>query len=464
MPATYNPYRRCPVEEPTSSKPSVVVHPDHDPEEFDRLLDEHHYLGSRCQAGDYLRQRIFMDGDLVGLLSWGACCYALKDRDEYIGWNDRVRAERQKLVVQNRRFLLFTGKGEHPNLASQSLAAGLRVLHTHWEKAFGYQPLAAETFTDIESYAGTCYKASGWVPLGKTKGFSRHRADYFVANDRPKKLWFKPLRPDAIERLCAAKLPEECSKGAQSDGHGVLPLPTGSLESLYDCLRRFPDPRARNTTFRQASILSVVVMAQMCGRTTISDIVRFGKSLTQAQRRDLGFPRKKEGSSFRKVPEYIAYRNLLGKIDPDLLAAHLSSWLQSQNGALPGTLALDGKMFKNITGVISLVDAETGIPVSMAPMRHKEEGPDGELTCGKKALRTGGSLQGRTVTGDALHADANTSRIITEEGGEYVLQVKSNQPNLHKTAKKITKSAPLFARKSKMDTVGSSSGNSGSLR
>ena len=36
-----------------------------------------------------------------------------------------------------------------------------------------------ETFTDIEQFEGTCYKASNWEPLGLTKGFQRHRADYF---------------------------------------------------------------------------------------------------------------------------------------------------------------------------------------------------------------------------------------------------------------------------------------------
>ena len=462
MPASHHPPHPPPASERLLASSPVFVHPDQDPEEFDRLLDENHYLGSRCQAGDYLRQRVYMNGDLVGLLSWGACCYALKDRDRHIGWNDRLRGERLKLVVQNRRFLLLTQKGEHPNLASQSLAAALKVLPRQWEKAFGYQPLLAETFTDIESFAGTCYKASGWIPLGKTKGFSRHRSDFFVANDRPKKLWIKPLRPDALKQLCAAELPKECRKGAQSNAHGILPVSAQGLESLYNCLRRFPDPRAENTTFRLSSILSVVVMAQMCGRTTISDIVRFGQSLTQAQRREMGFPLKEAGKTFRKVPGYIAYRNLLGQIDPDALAAHLSGWLQSQNGALPGTLALDGKMFKDIAGVISLADAETGIPVSMAPMRHKEEGPDGELTCGKKALRAAGGLKGRTVTGDALHADMNVSRIILEEGGEYLLQVKGNQPKLHKTAKRMTRNAPLFAPKSKAGTDGSSSGNSGS--
>ncbi|CAA6692492.1 Unannotated [Lentimonas sp. CC19] len=36
-----------------------------------------------------------------------------------------------------------------------------------------------ETFTDIEQFEGTCYRASNWKPLRLTKGFERHRADYF---------------------------------------------------------------------------------------------------------------------------------------------------------------------------------------------------------------------------------------------------------------------------------------------
>jgi hypothetical protein len=61
-----------------------------------------------------------------------------------------------KLVVQNRRFLLLTAKGQCPNLASQALAAALRTLPELWQQHFGYAPLLAETFTDPEAHAGTC--------------------------------------------------------------------------------------------------------------------------------------------------------------------------------------------------------------------------------------------------------------------------------------------------------------------
>jgi hypothetical protein len=175
--------------------------------EFDQQLADKHYLGDKCQAGDYLRQVVYRKGEPVALLAWGAACYALKDRDEHIGWNPTQRAERQKLIVQNRRFLLLCQRHEEPNLASQVLGATVRALREQWMEQFNYTPLLAETFTDIEAFKGTCYKAAGWIPLGLTKGFSRHRADFFTPNGKPKKLWLKLLVPDALATLRASKLP-----------------------------------------------------------------------------------------------------------------------------------------------------------------------------------------------------------------------------------------------------------------
>jgi len=69
---------------------------------FDKMMGEEHYLRSSAPVGDFLRQVGARDGEWVGLLAWGACSYALQDRDEWIGWTRPLRARRQKLIVQNR--------------------------------------------------------------------------------------------------------------------------------------------------------------------------------------------------------------------------------------------------------------------------------------------------------------------------------------------------------------------------
>lgn len=432
---------------PGAAVSRVVVHPVDDPtqqKEFDLLMEEKHYIGASPPVGETLRQRAYLDGQPVALLVWGPCVYAFTDRDRHIGWNARTRAQRLKLVVQNRRFLLLTERGEAPNLASQVLAAAVRALPKQWRERFGYEPLAAETFSDIEAFAGTCYKASGWEAIGRSKGYSRHKADFFIPNGRPKKFWFKALRPDALDLLRADTLPPECAAGNQGNAHGVMPLGKPLRESLFRALSKVPDPRTCNKHFCQPGLLSIVVMAMMCGRKDLSSIQRFGQSLTQAQRREIGMPRKK-GGVLRKVPSYSALRNLLKQIEPDALGRVLSAWFSSHADRLPGQLAVDGKMIGTICGVVSVVDPETGVPVAMAPMRHKEEGPDGELTCARVALAQAGDLSGKTVSGDALHAEAKTARQILNQGGDYLLQIKGNQPTLLDYARRSTQGAPFFS-------------------
>ncbi len=422
--------------QPDTSK--LVVHtvdPLSEREAFDAQLEEHHYLGARCQGGDYLRQIVYRHGEPVALLAWGAACYALKTRDEYIGWNPTQRAERQKLVVQNRRFLLLHERGKEPNLASQTLAAAVRALPQQFLEHFGYAPLLAETFTDIEAYNGTCYKASGWQPLGITKGFSRHHASFFTHNGEPKKCWVKPLRAGGVDHLRAAEVPTECTAGAQSNAQGVMPLSMTHMTSLYDALRKLKDPRRSNTTYSMRSVLCITVMAMMSGATQITEIHRFGRRLSQKQRAELGLPRKKR-TPFRKIPSYKVYYKLLAMIDPDQLAAVLNQWLAAQHGSLPGELAFDGKMVGQVAGVLTLADTETGAPRAMLPMRHKEEGPDGEQSRAQELIEQTPDLSDQTLSSDALHNQKKTAKSIVEKGGEFISQIKDNQPTLHALAKK----------------------------
>src|SRR5512138_773636 len=111
-----------------TSRCIVRVPSDSEVEWFDRLLADHHYLGAGRPVGDYLRQVVERDGRAVALLVWGPACYALKDRDLWIGWSNVQRLERLKLIVQNRRFLVLADKGQSPNLASQAMGAALRAL------------------------------------------------------------------------------------------------------------------------------------------------------------------------------------------------------------------------------------------------------------------------------------------------------------------------------------------------
>ncbi len=141
---------------------------------YDQLMEANHYLGRAHRVGDFLRQVVERDGEWIALLAWGPAGLHMKDRDKWIGWNPLQRAERLKLVAQNRRFLLLTERGKEPNLASKwwpplvlmgfhdhlpvDREVGLHLgIRTSGDKDKG---LDADHFADWGKFRFTAYKLS----------------------------------------------------------------------------------------------------------------------------------------------------------------------------------------------------------------------------------------------------------------------------------------------------------------
>jgi hypothetical protein len=432
----------------SGAKPEVWVATSKDLEWFDQQLGEHHYLGAGRAVGDYLRQVVGLKGKPVALLVWGPACYALKDRDLSISWSACQRVERLKLIVQNRRFLLLTPKGQTPNLASKVMGAALRALRGQWHDCFGYRPLLAESFTDPEAYAGTCYKASNWEPVGWSAGYSRHRADFYIPNERPKRLWLRELVPGAREQLRALQVPEECRAGLAAAPSGQLPLKEPEVDSLREVFIKAPDPRASNTRYRTAPVLVIIALALLAGRREIAEIARFATTLTQGQRCRLGLPCKKGTRAFRQVPGYDVFYQVLTRMDPEEFAKRLSQWLCSRAASLPVALAMDGKMIRDHIGLLTLAQHEDGAPQAVAVYDQKEGTERCEQTAAQALLESLEALDGKMITADPLHCQRNAARTTVEKGGDYLLQIKANQKRLFKLAQKFDalKDTPFLSK------------------
>lgn len=428
---------------------------------FDGLLADRHYLGAGRAVGDYLRQVVVAGGEVVALLVWGPACYALKDRDRWISWSVNQRLERLKLVVQNRRFLLLRAKGQSPNLASQVMGAVLRALPEQWQERFGYRPLLAESFTDPEAYEGTCYKASNWEAVGWSAGYSRHRADFYIPNQRPKRLWLRPLVPEARALLRADKLPQACGGGVTVPASGTLPVNAPQMNSLLEVFRKGPDPRDSNTHYRIGPVLTIIALALLAGRREMAEIARFATSLTQPQRRRLGLPRKKGTRAFYAVPGYGVFYEVLTRMDPEAFATRLSDWLQHRAGALPQALALDGKMIRDHIGLLTLAQHDDGAPQAVAIYDQKEGTQRCEQSAAAQLLERMPALDGKIITADALHCQKEHARTIVEKGGDYLLQIKGNQPTLLQQAQGLNALRnTLFLSKPKADMAGCKPGAS----
>jgi hypothetical protein len=340
-----------------------------------------------------------------------------------------------------------------PNLASRSLALATKALPEHWEQAHGYKPLLAETFSDIEQYEGTCYKVSNWIACGQTKGFQRHRIDYYRKHDRPKKLWLKTLNRNTRRLLTAMDLPPAYRKALHTvTPERDLPLKKDQLQSLGEFLRKnFTDPRRANRTFPCWSLLVLIAMALFAGRDHLAAIQRYGQFLTQAQRGWLGFRRKKE-SPFRKTPSYTALRNLLIQIDPHQLADSLNQWLQAHVGTLPRALAVDGKWIRDRALSLCLSDHETGAPLAMGFAKKKTKTDDeqsqddfkreGEQTIALRLYATT-HLENATVTGDALNNNRPQAQAVLDAGGDYFFQLKNENRHAYQVAAQKAQAPPF---------------------
>ena len=157
--------------------------------------------------------------------------------------------------------------------------------------------------------------------------------------------------------------------------------------------------------------------------------MRFAITLTQPQRRRLNLPLKK-GTRFYPVPGYGVFYQVLTRMDSEAFARLLTGWLQARAGRWPAALALDGKMIRDHIGLLTLAQHEDGAPQALAVFDQKENTPRCEQTAAAALLEKLPALDGKIVTADPLHCQRKTARVIVEKGGDYLFQIKGNQPKL----------------------------------
>ena len=111
--------------------------------------------------------------------------------------------------------------------------------------------------------------------------------------------------------------------------------------------------------------------------------------------------------------------------------------VQAHAGDLPRGLAMDGKMLRDHFGILSLARHTDGAPEAMSVYDQKEGQGRSEQSSAAVLAESLPSLDNRLVTGDALHCNRATARAIVEKGGEYLLQIKGNQPHLEERARTL---------------------------
>ena len=422
---------------------------------FDELLDEYHWLG-RGLVGETVRQVATVDGEWVALVGWGSPAFKVSARDRWVGWTLAQRKRRLRFVANNQRFCVLPS-GRVPNLASAVLAAAMRSLPDDWVAMWGHPVVLAETFTDPARHAGSCYRAANFAMVGETAGWGRSNGSY-VHHGHVKAVWVRELRRGS-RHLLAGVFDHPVFTG-HPRRRPIIDCNLLDFESdagLLARLDRLPEHRsARGIRHSVSSIIAVAIVATMSGAKSYRGIGEAAADLPQEVLERLG-------CRFHPVKRcYIApsentLRTTLQKIDADALDMVVGAWIADQdltarvaatgtdknnkNKAEPVGVAVDGKWLR---GTGHSGDAQVklfaGLLHHSGAVIAQTQVPDGttENAAFGPLLDQLGDLDGKVITADAAHTNADNAReVVDDHHGHYLFGLKGNQPTVESTVKAL---------------------------
>ncbi len=162
---------------------------------WDSLIREHHSLGYKNLPGRRIKYIAWVGEQPVAALSFSGSAPKIEVRDRWMGWSAEEKKLHRSRLVNNSRFLILPGV-RIKNLASHVLGQALRRLPGDWEARFDFAPWVVETFVDPAHYSGASYRASGFLRLGQTKGFSRKGRVEYAYHGQVKDLYVAVLDPE----------------------------------------------------------------------------------------------------------------------------------------------------------------------------------------------------------------------------------------------------------------------------
>lgn len=396
--------------------------------QWQHLMAQYHYLGFQNTVGEAIRYVATRGSHWLALLAWAAAAFKSRHREAWIGWDEALKWRRLHLVANNVRFLILPGI-QRKNLASKVLALNLQRLSDDWQQHYGHPILLAETFIDLSRFAGTCYRAAGWIPLGETRGFGKRRHGYCL-HGRPKTLFVRPVRPDAAQLLSAPFSPPRFPPSPAQEKIPMLDvnrLPVDGDGGLLELLGTLPDPRKpRGVRHPLVCIVAIATCACLAGARSFEAMAQWAKELSRDALKRLGGKRP-------APPSEKCLRLTLQRLDAVALDRQLGAWLARHNLRPGNAIAVDGKTLRGAHDgpqpaprLLSAVIHQAGIVIAQHPVGDATN----EIPC-LPPLLDGLPLQGVVVTADALHTQTETARYLVEDKhADYVFTVKANQPTL----------------------------------
>ena len=211
---------------------------------------------------------------------------------------------------------------------------------------------------------------------------------------------------------------------------------TGEVRPLIAVLREVPEVRQRQGRRHPLdAILALACAAMLCGYRSYSAMAEWGRNYDRTLVRALGF-------THEPTPCAATLFHVFRRLDRDDLERRLGAWAESVLQATASIaaaaptlegIAIDGKTLRGSqkqgapgAHLLSAVSHRLGLTLAQTGVDDKTN----EITAAPTVLANL-VLTGRVVTVDALLTQRAVAQAIIDGGGDYVMAVKENHPELH---------------------------------
>lgn len=196
--------------------------------------------------------------------------------------------------------------------------------------------------------------------------------------------------------------------------------------SLHRYFSQWPDPRIERT--KKHALINIIVIALcavLCGAEDWVGIERFGKTKQKWLTTLLDLS---EG-----IPSHDTFSRVFSILNMEIFGQCFIAWVESLASQLKGIIAIDGKSMRGTRsetkGPLHLVNAwcvENQLVLGQLKVAEKSN----EITAILLLLELL-SIEGATITADAIHCQKELTHLIRDKQADYVLALKGNQSILY---------------------------------
>jgi len=202
------------------------------------------------------------------------------------------------------------------------------------------------------------------------------------------------------------------------------------MDRFAKSFSRLPDPRASNSRHELMELLFIALLATLSGAQSCCEIAEFAVSKHELLSTIL---RLEHGA-----PSHDTFSRVFRLLDPVAFEQSFRRFMKRFAKATKGVVALDGKALRRAYErgksymppvMVTAWSAQTRMALA------NQLAPGGDETAAVLQLIKLLRLKGCVVTADALHCRPDTAKAIITRGGDYVIGLKRNRPNLLNWAK-----------------------------